>query len=82
MMPLESILDGIVTSFDEARGTGEITWLRESKDEPVSLGEEVVAFHCASIADGTRHIDTGAPVAFSLASGHYGMPEACRITKL
>ncbi len=82
MMASEIIFTGIVTSFDEARGTGEITWSRDSKDGSISQSEEVVGFHCVAIADGTRYIDTGVPVAFSFAPGHYGMPEACRVTKL
>lgn len=45
---------GRVVAFDAARGLGEIA------------GDDGRAwpFHCAVIADGSRHIDTGATVSF------------------
>ena len=50
-------LQGVVTQFDEYVALGEIT---------DSTGR-VWPFHCVSIADGTRTIDTGAKVQFETA---------------
>lgn len=50
-------LRGVVTQFDEYVALGEIT---------DSTGR-VWPFHCVSIADGTRTIDTGAEVQFETA---------------
>lgn len=46
---------GSVTQFDDARGLGEVT-----RDDGT-----VFAFHCVSIADGTRTIEHGARVSFA-----------------
>jgi cold shock CspA family protein len=46
---------GIVTNFDEPKGLGEIT---------LDEAPAVFAFHCVSIADGTRSIAVGAAVSF------------------
>jgi cold shock CspA family protein len=51
---------GTVTSFDEARGLGEVT----AADGTGYL------FHCTAIADGTRRIATGTEVEFDVAPGH------------
>ncbi len=49
----ESRRIGRVTSFDSDRGLGEI-----------AADGGVFAFHCVSIADGSRNIDTDVPVSF------------------
>ncbi|MCL5445818.1 MAG: hypothetical protein M1350_00115 [Actinobacteria bacterium] len=83
------VFKGTVVSFDEARGTGEIAWSPSSEVGPGAglkgngaASSHVVAFHCVAVADGTRHVEPGAPVIFSLVPGHYGMPEAAGIIKL
>lgn len=48
---------GSVTAFDEARGLGEVT---DGGEDGV-----VFAFHCVSIADGTRTIQVGTTVTFA-----------------
>ncbi len=57
---------GTVSSFDEASGLGVIT------------GDDGAAypFHCTAIADGTRTIDRGRRVEFTIAAGHLGRLEA------
>jgi cold shock CspA family protein len=60
---------GTVTAFDAKAGLGEIT------------GDDgaVYAFHCTAIADGTRTIDVGTAVGFTIAAGHLGRFEATAI---
>jgi cold shock CspA family protein len=57
---------GRVASFDPARGLGTVTG-----DSGV-----VHAFHATAIADGSRRIDVGTRVSYSLAPGHGGRYEA------
>ena len=57
---------GVVRSFDAAAGYGVL-----AADEPA--GEWF--FHCTAIADGTRTVDEGAEVTFTLAHGHRGRLE-------
>lgn len=61
---------GVVTSFDDDRGLGFIT------DDD---GNEV-AFHCTSIADGTRTIEEDTSVSFRVMAGRMGRWEAGEIT--
>jgi cold shock CspA family protein len=63
---------GKVTTFDEARGVGEIT-----ADDGATY-----PFHCTQIADGTRTIDVGTAVGFEIIPGHQGHWEATAISKL
>ena len=60
---------GRVTTFDEARGLGEITDAQGT----------IVPFHCVAIADGSRSIDEGAEVDFELGPGGMGRWEARNI---
>lgn len=48
---------GTVTQFDEARGLGTVTSDTGSR----------WPFHCVSLADGSRTVDPGARVRFSIA---------------
>jgi cold shock CspA family protein len=64
-------LVGVVTSFDERRGLGEIT------DE----SGEVLPFHCAEIADGSRHINVGQQVSY-VTKFHVTRVEAFEISPL
>jgi cold shock CspA family protein len=57
---------GRVASFDAARGLGTVT------DD----AGNVFAFHATAIADGSRRIDVGTRVSYSLAPGHGGRHEA------
>jgi cold shock CspA family protein len=57
---------GTVSEFDEHRGLGVVT-----DDRGIRYG-----FHCTAVADGSRLVDVGARVAFSVAAGHLGRFEA------
>ncbi len=57
---------GRVASFDRARGLGTVV-----DDFGESFG-----FHATAIADGSRTVEVGAEVVFSLAPGHTGRYEA------
>jgi cold shock CspA family protein len=61
---------GVVTEFDEARGLG------------VVFGDDRTRypFHCAALADGTRFVELGTRVVFSVAPGHGGRYEARAVT--
>lgn len=65
----ESRESGIVTSFDERRGLGEIT------DD----AGRVWPFHCAEISDGSRRIDVGQRVTF-VTKFHVARMEAFGVT--
>jgi cold shock CspA family protein len=56
---------GRVASFDPARGIGTVT------DDAGAAYD----FHATAIADGTRRIDVGAAVSFTLTPGHRGRYE-------
>lgn len=60
---------GRVASFDPTRGLGTVT------DD----GGPVYAFHATAIADGSRRIDVGSRVSYSLAPGHGGRREVRRL---
>jgi len=66
---------GVVADFDADAGYGTIT-----STEGVPSGEPSWFFHCTAIADGTRRIDVGEPVSFSLRPGHRGRWEAADVT--
>ena len=61
-------MDGVVTEFDEHRGLGVI-----------EVDDERYPFHCTAIADGTRTIDVGAEVRFSVVPGLGGRWEASAV---
>lgn len=56
---------GEVSSFG-ANGWGELT----------DAGGRAWPFHCTAVADGSRHIEVGTAVYFSLRPGHHGRWEA------
>ncbi|MGH8972316.1 MAG: hypothetical protein ACRD0C_03840 [Acidimicrobiia bacterium] len=62
-------MNGVVTSFDEGRGLGEI----EDED-----GRRY-PFHCTRIADGTRTIPVRTKVEFAVIPGLPGRWEAAEI---
>ncbi len=61
---------GVVAEFDEPRGLGVVR-----DDDGLNY-----PFHCAAIADGTRRIEPGTRVVFSIAAGHRGRDEARAVT--
>lgn len=61
---------GVVAHFDDNAGLGTVR--SDSGDD--------VAFHCTAIADGSRTIDEGTAVAFTLVTGHHGRFEAGVVT--
>ncbi|HWC40056.1 MAG TPA: cold shock domain-containing protein [Acidimicrobiales bacterium] len=63
---------GRVATFDERRGLGTVV-----SDDGRSL-----PFHCTAIADGSRTIDVGARVTFSVVAGHLGQWEATGLARL
>jgi CspA family cold shock protein len=64
-------LAGTVREFDEFRGLGTV----------VTEDGTRYPFHCTQIADGTRRIDVGTAVHFSLHPGGLGRWEAAAIEK-
>lgn len=63
---------GTVASFDAVSGLGVIAG-QDGRTFP---------FHCTAISDGSRTIDAGVGVTFSVAAGHRGRLEATRIDRL
>jgi cold shock CspA family protein len=57
---------GRVTSFDRDRGLGTV----------VDDGGRSFGFHATAVADGSRNIEVGAAVAFTVSPGHGGHYEA------
>jgi len=57
---------GRVASFDPARGLGAV-----EDDDGSSYG-----FHATAIADGSRRIEVGTAVVFTVSAGHRGLYEA------
>ena len=67
--PAAGPLLGRVASFDADRGLGTVA---------AETGGEY-AFHATAIADGSRRIEVGARVAFTVAPGRRGRYEACSV---
>jgi cold shock CspA family protein len=63
---------GRVASFDATRGLGTV-----EDEQGTTYG-----FHATALADGTRRIDVGAPVTFTVAPGHGGRYEARSLVTL
>ncbi len=61
-----AIRTGVVDEFDDPRGLGHV------------LGDDGrrYGFHCTAVADGSRRIEVGTRVAFTLVAGHQGRLEA------
>lgn len=71
-MPAFETGTGVVAAFDEPRGLGVI----EADD-----GDEL-PFHCTAIADGSRTVEPGRRVQFTVVAGLQGRWEAAGIEKL
>ncbi len=65
-LPTAGSRHGRVASFDPARGLGTV-----AEDGGASYG-----FHATAIADGSRRIEVGAEVTFTVTPGHRGRYEA------
>jgi cold shock CspA family protein len=65
-------LSGTVAEFDDDLGLGVV----RAEDGSTH------SFHCTAISDGTRHIDAGTHVTFSLVAGRVGRHEADAVTPL
>ena len=63
---------GRVASFDPRRGLGEV-----DDEDGTSYG-----FHATAIADGSRRIQVGAAVVFTISPGHRGLYEARSLTPI
>ncbi len=63
---------GTVAAFDEHRGIGTVR---------AADGRELF-FHCTAITDGSRRIDVGTPVVFTVVPGHRGQWEAAEVERL
>ncbi len=63
---------GVVVGFDEHAGYGTL------RDD---AGHEIF-FHCTAIVDGSRTIETGTRVAFTITPGRRGDDEAGAVTVL
>lgn len=61
---------GRVASFDDAAGHGTVR---------ADTGDEYF-FHCTAVADGSRTIEQGIAVTFSVVAGRRGQWEAAGIT--
>ncbi len=61
---------GTVTEYDSPAGLGLVT----------ADGGATYPFHCTAIADGSREIEVGRSVTFTIAAGHHGRFEATQIT--
>jgi cold shock CspA family protein len=59
-----------VASFDPRRGLGEV-----HDEDGTTYG-----FHATAIANGSRHIEVGARVVFTISAGHRGLYEARSLT--
>lgn len=66
------ILTGTVVEFDEHRGLGTVR---------ADNGRQL-AFHCTSVADGSRHIEADTSVALTVVAGHHGQWEASDVSPL
>ena len=62
-------LEGTVESYDDHAGSG---WV-------VGADGARHWFHCTQIADGSRHLDPGQRVRFSVVPGHLGRWEAAHL---
>ena len=63
---MKAVYSGRVASFDDHVGRGEVE----------ARGGLHFPFHCTAIADGTRTIEVGASVAYSVRPGLLGRFEA------
>ena len=63
---------GTVTTFDEARGLGEL-------HDSVGAG---YPFHCTALVDGTRTVEVGVEVTFELRPAGGGRWEATAIERV
>ena len=70
-METDALLDGVVTSWDDPRGLGEIT----------AADGRTFALQCTDLADGSRTIEAGVAVTFGVRPGHRGRWQAVAVTR-
>ncbi len=70
-MTLGTGIEGTVSGFDDPRGYGTVTG-DDGRTYP---------FHCTQIADGTRTIEVGTRVRFSVVAGRQGRWEAATLER-
>lgn len=63
---------GVVVAFDDDTGLGVIE----------GAGDVAYPFHCTAVADGSRHAEVGAAMAFVLVAGLGGRLEARELVPL
>jgi cold shock CspA family protein len=68
--PRPGVGSGVVDGFDDEVGLGVIR-----ADDGCSVG-----FHCTQVAGGSRHVDPGTRVVFSVVAGRGGRWEAAGVT--
>lgn len=66
------MVSGTVVTFDAAVGWGVVRSDRGAEHP----------FHCTAVADGSRHVEPGTAVAFTVVAGHNGRWEASSIRPL
>ncbi|HET6875255.1 MAG TPA: hypothetical protein VFH70_10775 [Acidimicrobiales bacterium] len=85
---------GVVVAFDAEVGLGRVSWAGVSSTSAstsasasggssVSDGSDPPGeweFHCTQIAGGSRSIEVGTPVSFSVRAGRLGRWEAVSVT--
>lgn len=64
-------MQGTITSFDDARGLGEL-----------NADGSIYPFHCTAMVDGTRTIEVGVVVTFGVRPAGMGRWEATAIEKV
>jgi hypothetical protein len=67
---------GRVTSYDARRGLGTVAVTGTG----AGPGTESFEFHATAITDGSRRIDPGTAVTFTVRAGHRGRYEAGAVT--
>ncbi|HLI53459.1 MAG TPA: hypothetical protein VKU88_03960 [Acidimicrobiales bacterium] len=67
-----TVLTGVVADFDEQTGLGSVA----------AGSGRIYPFHCTAIADGSRRIEPGTPVAFAVVAARHGRWEATSVQQL
>jgi cold shock CspA family protein len=70
---------GRVAAYDPGRGLGTLTGTDAGGGDP---SRSTHSFHCTAIADGSRAIDPGTPVAYLIVAGLGGVLEARNVTPI
>lgn len=80
---MERIHRGTVVDYDDPRGIGTVrSTQRLDHSGQGHPSDGPFRFHCVSITDGSRAIEVGRAVAFTVRPGHRGHWEAIEVTPL